>query len=201
MARAARDSFGGRIAERRIATVRICSVSCGENTVLFHGLWPLATRMKTLRLFMLVGLARTHSRRTTWPSGMAPSATATSSTHGYGQRQGVSIVPSFGTSRSGCASRYRTCCGFPHKTSGLQGQPNATGIPFIGPWANRLDEQAFYANGKRYSFDMDLGNVRGAIPIHGFLTTTDLWQVVASEGRPQVGVGNQPARVRDSRCG
>src|SRR5437899_11221914 len=23
------------------------------------------------------------------------------------------------------------------------------GIPFLAPWANRLDEQAFYANGKR----------------------------------------------------
>jgi aldose 1-epimerase len=45
-----------------------------------------------------------------------------------------------------------------------------TGIPFVGPWANRLDEQAFYANGTRYAFDMQLGNVRGAIPIHGFLT-------------------------------
>ncbi len=45
-----------------------------------------------------------------------------------------------------------------------------TGIPFVGPWANRLDEQAFYANGRRYAFDMQLGNVRGSIPIHGFLT-------------------------------
>jgi aldose 1-epimerase len=38
----------------------------------------------------------------------------------------------------------------------------------MGPWINRLDEQAFYANGTRYPFDMALGNVRGAIPIHGF---------------------------------
>ena len=53
-----------------------------------------------------------------------------------------------------------------------------SGIPFLGPWANRLDEQAFYANGKRYAFDMDLGNVRGAIPIHGFLTTNNKWKVV-----------------------
>ena len=48
----------------------------------------------------------------------------------------------------------------------------------MGPWANRLDEQAFYANGKRYPFDMALGNVRGQIPIHGFVTTTDQWKVV-----------------------
>ena len=52
------------------------------------------------------------------------------------------------------------------------------GIPLTGPWANRLDEQAFYANGKRYPFDMQLGNVNGAIPIHGFMSRTDQWQVV-----------------------
>src|SRR5436190_5629124 len=53
-----------------------------------------------------------------------------------------------------------------------------SGIPFVGPWANRLDEQAFWANGKRYPFDMALGNIRGAIPIHGFLTLTDKWKIV-----------------------
>jgi aldose 1-epimerase len=53
-----------------------------------------------------------------------------------------------------------------------------SGIPFLGPWANRLDEQAFYANGQKYPFDMTLGNVRGAIPIHGFLSSTDQWKVV-----------------------
>jgi PQQ-dependent dehydrogenase (methanol/ethanol family) len=55
------------------------------------------------------------------------------------------------------------------------------GIPLLAPWANRLDEQAFYANGKRYAFDMDLGNVRGAVPIHGFLQRTDKWQVVEAK--------------------
>ena len=59
------------------------------------------------------------------------------------------------------------------------------GIPLLSPWANRLDEQAFYANGKRYAFDMELGNVTGAIPIHGFLSRTDQWQVldVRSDGK------------------
>jgi aldose 1-epimerase len=60
----------------------------------------------------------------------------------------------------------------------FKSRPALSGIPFVGPWANRLDEQAFYANGKRYPFDMELGNVRGAIPIHGFLTTTDQWKAV-----------------------
>jgi aldose 1-epimerase len=57
-------------------------------------------------------------------------------------------------------------------------KPGLSGIPFLGPWANRLDEQAFYANGTRYAFDMALGNVRGAIPIHGFLTTNAHWRLV-----------------------
>lgn len=55
------------------------------------------------------------------------------------------------------------------------------GIPLLAPWANRLDEQAFYANGKRYPFDMELGNVNGAIPIHGFMTRTDQWHVVEAK--------------------
>ena len=64
-------------------------------------------------------------------------------------------------------------------------KPALSGIPFLGPWANRLDEQAFYANGTRYAFDMALGNVRGAIPIHGFVTTNPHWQLV--EARADAG--------------
>src|SRR3954451_2072483 len=60
----------------------------------------------------------------------------------------------------------------------FKAKPAMRGVPFVGPWANRLDEQAFYANGVRYPFDMALGNVRGAIPIHGFLTTSDRWEVI-----------------------
>jgi aldose 1-epimerase len=52
------------------------------------------------------------------------------------------------------------------------------GIPLLAPWGNRLDEPAFYANGTRYAFDMQLGNITGAIPIHGFMSLTDQWQVV-----------------------
>ena len=63
------------------------------------------------------------------------------------------------------------------------------GIPFLGPWANRLDEHAFYANGRRFAFDMGLGNIRGELPIHGFLTTTDRWRVV------DVGADSQGAWV------
>ena len=52
------------------------------------------------------------------------------------------------------------------------------GIPFMAPWANRLDEQAFYANGRKYVFNMALGNVKGVRPIHGFLAAASQWEVV-----------------------
>jgi len=69
---------------------------------------------------------------------------------------------------------------WPHADlAAFKANPNMTGIPLMAPWANRLDEQAFFANGKRYAFDMQLGNVRGAIPIHGFVTTTSEWRVVS----------------------
>jgi aldose 1-epimerase len=55
------------------------------------------------------------------------------------------------------------------------------GIPLLAPFANRLDEQAFYANGKKYSFDMELGNVRGAIPIHGYLSAAKDWTLVEAK--------------------
>jgi aldose 1-epimerase len=63
----------------------------------------------------------------------------------------------------------------------LRANPGLNGIPFLAPFANRLDEDAFYANGKKYNFDMELGNVRGAVPIHGYLSGTSRWQLVAAK--------------------
>src|SRR5688572_18911896 len=59
----------------------------------------------------------------------------------------------------------------------FQSRPGMAGVPFLAPWADILDEQAFYANGQRYAFDMQLGNVRGARPGHGLLTTAGQWLV------------------------
>jgi aldose 1-epimerase len=52
------------------------------------------------------------------------------------------------------------------------------GVPFLAPWGNRLDETAFWANGKKYPFNMTLGNVGGrGLPIHGLLVKSPLWKV------------------------
>jgi aldose 1-epimerase len=50
----------------------------------------------------------------------------------------------------------------------FKAQPGYNGMPLLSPFANRLDETAFYANGKKYNFDLSLGNVRGPIPGTGF---------------------------------
>jgi aldose 1-epimerase len=91
----------------------------------------------------------------------------------------VSIAPPVGNIAFSMKVKGHEVLRWPYKTvEDFKAKPGMHGIPFMGPWANRLDEQAFYANGRRYAFDMELGNVRGAIPIHGFLTTNNQWKVV-----------------------
>jgi aldose 1-epimerase len=91
----------------------------------------------------------------------------------------VSIIPSVGNIAFEMKIKGHEVLRWPYASiEEFKSRPALSGIPFLGPWANRLDEQAFYANGKRYAFDMQLGNIRGAIPIHGFLTMNDQWQVV-----------------------
>ena len=61
----------------------------------------------------------------------------------------------------------------------IRARMGLNGVPLLWPYANRLDEQAFYANGQKYAFDPGLGNTgRGAIPIHGFLQNASAWKVV-----------------------
>jgi aldose 1-epimerase len=63
----------------------------------------------------------------------------------------------------------------------FRARPGLNGIPLLAPFANRLDETAFYANGKKYNLDMELGNVRGPIPIHGYLSNAKDWKMVEAK--------------------
>jgi len=90
----------------------------------------------------------------------------------------VSVIPSVGNVAFEMRVKQENVLRFPYADlAEFRSRPGLNGIPFLGPWANRLDEQAFYSGGKRYAFNMDLGNVRGAHPIHGFLSSTDKWTV------------------------
>lgn len=57
-------------------------------------------------------------------------------------------------------------------------------IPFLAPWANRLDTDGFWANDRRYILNPGLGNLRrddNGRPIHGVLYFSSAWSLVSVE--------------------
>ena len=57
------------------------------------------------------------------------------------------------------------------------------GVPFLAPWANRVETDAYWLNGKKYLLNPDLGNVRpdkNKIALHGFLTYSTAWTLVST---------------------
>ena len=93
----------------------------------------------------------------------------------------VSVMPSHGNNAFQMTVKGKNVLYYPFKTPAEFKQRGLySGIPFLGPWANRLDEMAFYANGKKYLLNGGLGNVRGPIPMHGFLMTAP-WDVVEAK--------------------
>jgi aldose 1-epimerase len=90
----------------------------------------------------------------------------------------VSIVPSVGNRLYEMKVHGQNILWFPaDDVSDFVKRPQSGGLPFLAPWADLLDEDAFWANGKRYGFNMSLGNVRNSTPIHGFLMYSPLWEV------------------------
>jgi len=67
-------------------------------------------------------------------------------------------------------------------------KPSQAGIPFLAPWANRLDQDAYWANGKKYVLNPEAANLRrdgNGQPIHGLLLFASDWQVVAIKADAQ----------------
>jgi aldose 1-epimerase len=91
----------------------------------------------------------------------------------------VSIAPSAGNNAFSMKVNGHDVLHWPYASiDEFKRKPGLAGTPLLAPFANRLDEPALYANGKRYAFDTELGNVRSPIPIHGFVQYTDRWKVV-----------------------
>lgn len=96
----------------------------------------------------------------------------------------VSIVPSLGNIAYEMKVAGKNILFFPSRSlTEFQQRPGLAGVPFLGPWANRLDGDSYWANGKKYSLNLDLGNVRrdgNKKPIHGLLSFTKLWTLAAA---------------------
>jgi aldose 1-epimerase len=94
----------------------------------------------------------------------------------------VSIAPSVGNMAYQIEVAGKNILWFPyHSPAELRDNPQLCGVPFLAPWANRLDDDAFWANGKRYLLNPDLGNLRRdnhRKPIHGLLGFSPAWVLV-----------------------
>ncbi len=65
----------------------------------------------------------------------------------------------------------------------LQAQPAFCGIPFLAPWANRIDGDTYWVNGKKFLLNPSLGNLRRdphQKPIHGLLNFSAAWTLIAA---------------------
>jgi len=56
------------------------------------------------------------------------------------------------------------------------------GNPFLAPWANRIEGDSYFANGKKYTLNGELKNFRrdgNQFPIHGLVVYATEWKVTA----------------------
>ena len=71
-----------------------------------------------------------------------------------------------------------------HKLSEWTEHPSQAGIPFLAPWANRLDGDAYWANSKKYLVNPEVVGIRrdpNGQPIHGLLLFASGWEVAKVE--------------------
>jgi aldose 1-epimerase len=97
----------------------------------------------------------------------------------------LSLAPSIGNMAYEWLVRNRNFLYFPFTSPAeLQRAPKLCGVPFLGPWANRIAGDAYWANGKHYLLNPELGNLRrdgNQYPIHGLLNFSSAWKLVESK--------------------
>jgi aldose 1-epimerase len=95
----------------------------------------------------------------------------------------VSIAPSMGNNSYEMKVNGQPVYWSPYRTlAEWKAKPVQLGNPFLAPWANRLDQDAFWANGKKYHLNPDLKNFRYDSfrqPIHGLVVYASQWQVTS----------------------
>jgi aldose 1-epimerase len=103
----------------------------------------------------------------------------------------VTVLPSVGNIAYRMSVNGKNALWVPYENlSEMKAKPVQAGVPFLAPWANRLDQDAYYANGKKYRLNPDLANFRrdaNQKPIHGLLGFSPLWRVIelrADHGEP-----------------
>ena len=95
----------------------------------------------------------------------------------------VSIVPSVGNTAYEMKVNGQDIFWSPFKSvAQFKARPILLGVPFLSPWANRLDQEALWANGQKYKLNAELKNLGrdgNNLPIHGLLGKA-AWTVKAT---------------------
>ena len=89
------------------------------------------------------------------------------------RQSSVSIVPSVGNIAYEFVVGDRSVLWAPYKSPAeLKQNPVMGGIPFLAPWANRLSGNEYWVNGREYTIDAAIKNIRRDAfghPIHGLV--------------------------------
>ncbi|MEO8593305.1 MAG: aldose 1-epimerase [Candidatus Solibacter sp.] len=97
----------------------------------------------------------------------------------------VEIAPGVGNMAFKWNVEGRNYLYFPYPDAAAFAQrPRLCGVPFLGPWANRLDGDAFWANGKKYLLNPGLGNLRrdgNQKALHGVLGFSKEWKLMEAK--------------------
>jgi aldose 1-epimerase len=94
----------------------------------------------------------------------------------------VMIAPSVGNLAYEMKVKGQNIFWFPTDIAAFSSNPMQAANIFLAPWANRFDQDAFWANGKKYILNPELKNFRrdpDGRPIHGLLAFSRDWEVVA----------------------
>jgi aldose 1-epimerase len=93
----------------------------------------------------------------------------------------VSVIPSFGNNAYEMKVNGKNLFWTPTTDPAeMKAKPRHLGNPFLAPWANRLDHEGYYANGKHFVLNPELKNYgrdQHKQPIHGLVLYAP-WEVV-----------------------
>jgi len=94
----------------------------------------------------------------------------------------VTVLPSIGNIGYRMMVNGKNAFWVPYESlAEMKSKPAMGGAPFLGPWANRIDGDAYFINGKKYRLNPDLANFQrdaNQKPIHGLLRYSSLWRVI-----------------------
>ena len=94
----------------------------------------------------------------------------------------VSVAPKLGNNAYEFIVNGKNAFWFPFDSvAEFAAAPELCGNPLLAPWANRLDDHAFFAGGVRYELNRGIGNYLtdpAGQPIHGLLLYSSAWEVV-----------------------